>query len=118
MIVFALIYVCAAFGLAAILGHGAITAPARDALLAWGEPRTIAGLRVTIEADWTAVPRWTVKWMIKLIECPMCLGFWTGLFAGRFFFVLPWVEAFVLAFATSGSNTTLALVTGLTKPPE
>lgn len=92
-----LVYVFAAFGFAAIAGHSKITLPFREGMERLG--RRFAPAR----------------WALDLIECPMCLGFWEGLFVGSALF--GWTSrAVVMALATSASNLLLARLAGLVDP--
>jgi hypothetical protein len=91
------IYVFVMFGLAYIVGHSVISRPLREWLAKWH----------------------TAGWLLTLIECPACFGFWEGVVAalliltpgliGDVFFmnVIAW------ALFTSGSNFLLAKLTGL-----
>ncbi len=89
----ALLYVFAAFGFAYVVGHSVISRTAREALWEAGEVAPIT------------------RWLVMLVECPACLGFWTGLVAGL---VSGWrSRAILLAFFTSGTNLVLATFTGI-----
>ena len=84
----------AAFGLAYVVGHARIS----------------DGLR-----DWIAsVPGGPAQWTVKLLECPGCVGWWTG-FAWALARGMGWRMAVLLGFATCGSNTFLALQCGLVR---
>lgn len=119
------LYLLASFGFAAILGHSAITLRFRRWL--GGTP---GGLYQTgLNADGTPKyePRPKVPgalgsfgdFLCELIECPMCLGWWTGVVSG--FTVLSdgridsmlWLWAFVVGLFTSASNFILARLTHL-----
>jgi hypothetical protein len=88
-----LIYSLVCFGLAYVLGWSEITLGFRKALGKYGG---------------------VIGWLIKLIECPACLGFWTGvlctvllgiylpIFTGRF------VGPLALGLFTSATNLGLA----------
>jgi hypothetical protein len=90
------IYFAAAFGLAYILGHSVITRAARE--WAWSMGESVPGLR----------------WLVMLIECPACLGFWLGVYAGiHTSGESPFYPPLVMGFATTGVNFLLASFTGL-----
>jgi len=94
-----LVYFAAAFGLSFVVGFSALTQPGRD-LLAFSE-------------------NVSSKLMCKLLECPGCLGFWTGFCLGVVEFVPDifgksrLVFAVALGFATCGVNMVLAAACGL-----
>ena len=90
-------YLLAAFGLAFVAGHSEISVQLRD----WIHKRGRVGY-----------------WLVKMIECPACLGFhigWIYALAVRpdFLIIEPWKAAALLAFSTSGSNFVLGRITGL-----
>lgn len=87
-----LFYSIACFGLAYILGFSTITFQVRK---------------------WLAARRGAPRLILALIECPACLGFWTGLFLG-----LHWHDPITWALFTCGSNFILARLTGLILPWE
>jgi hypothetical protein len=99
------IYTIAAFGCTYVLGHSVASRHVREVL--W-EAGAIA-------------PMW--RWLVMLIECPACLGFWIGLFVGGACAPLwpgenPLILAAVIgAFYTSGSNFLLGRLTGLMPLP-
>ena len=89
-----LIYITAAFGVAYVFGFSAVSLPVR---------------RVLAEFKWT-------KWLALMVECPACLGWWTGFLIGlcprlTWLFELGassrWERALILAFFTAGSNFVL-----------
>lgn len=97
-------YFLAAFGLAYIIGHSKISLPFRQAL----DP----GPKIESQGD---VFR---SWLLILLECPACLGFWIGLAAALYQFPLPlalsdWEFAVLLPLVTCSSNFILGRVTGL-----
>ena len=99
-----LIYAVSSFGFAYVAGHSVISRPAREVIAVWS------------------------PWIVDLIECPMCLGFWTGLASGLMLALTSAIpEAWqipavlappVLAFFTSGCNFMLGRVTGLVVSPQ
>ncbi len=115
------IYLLASFGFAAIAGHSAITVRFRRWL--GGVPeQTLTDekgnmLRVLPRIPGALGP--LGDFLCELIECPMCLGWWTGITAGVTVFAVdgPFVIAFgwclVVGFFTSASNFILARVTNL-----
>lgn len=89
----------AAFGFAYIVGHSKISLPFRMTL----DP--VSG---------TMRFRFVRTWLLALIECPACLGFWQGLLFGAL--VRPTWNPYhwsVLALITCATNLILAKVTGL-----
>jgi len=101
-----LIYVVAAFGFAYVVGHSVISKRARE--ITWGFGEAFPPLR----------------WIVLLLECPACCGFWIGLFVGLagpagYVEALAPIPALALAFFTAGSNLLLAVAVGITQfPPE
>ena len=72
-----LFFSIAVFGLCYVVGHARVSLAAREAL-AWagGSPervRGMSGLALVVSA--------VFRFVLALIECPACLGFWLG-FAG------------------------------------
>lgn len=108
-------YTVAAFGLAYIVGHSAISLPFRMAV----DPGP--------DVDSPAKVFWA--WFLMLIECPACFGFWTGLFAGMLYAAMDGEQypregalarilfAVGLALYTTGSNFVLARLTSLIPAP-
>jgi hypothetical protein len=130
-----LVYSIAAVGLAYVVGHSAVSLPFR----AWLAPAAVAVCPTCgdvqpprfegaicigptggpVHADATMrirQPRGLRYWIVTLIECPACLGFWIGLVAGAFYgrSVLLAVAG---AFYTAGSNFWIARATGLMPNP-
>jgi hypothetical protein len=93
------VYTFAAFGLAYIVGHSVISKPVRLAL-------------------YDVNRRWSL-FILDLVECPACFGFWIGLIAALtlLWFKLDALFTFPLvAFLplyTSGANYTLGRITRL-----
>lgn len=108
-------YTVAAFGLAYIVGHSAISLPFRMAV----DPGP--------DVNSPAKVFWA--WFLMLIECPACFGFWTGLFAGMLYAAMDGEQypregalarilfAVGLALYTTGSNFVLARLTSLIPAP-
>lgn len=110
-----LFYAVAAFGLAYIVGHSVISLPFRMAIDPGADVHT---------------PRQVFcAWLLMLVECPACFGFWTGLFAGMLYAALDGPHypqegalakalwAVGLALFTTGSNFILARLTSLIPAP-
>jgi hypothetical protein len=109
-----LIYTVAAFGLAYIVGHSRISLPFRIAL----DPEKLETPRDALRA-----------WLLMLIECPACFGFWEGLFAGMLYAALDgplypregalakMLWAVGLALYSCGANFILARFTDLIPAP-
>lgn len=73
------LFFAAQFGFAYIVGHSAISEPLRYLL---SPPMRV----VNAEEPPEPVPtpsNIARHWLLKLIECPSCLGFWTGGIFGR-----------------------------------
>jgi hypothetical protein len=98
-------FTMACFGLVYCIGHSVVSLPVRRWIA--GDPPKMAG------------PRF---WLITLIECPACLGFWIGFVAGWFGYVpilvlLSPLHHPILAIAwglyIAGTNYVLAKLTAL-----
>lgn len=106
-----LLWTLAHFGLAYVVGHSVITLPFRTSL--WAPNREVLTLR-----DAQRV------FLVTLLECPACFGFWAGgvaivfvaPFVGAVRSFPPYVLAPAFALATSGSNYLLARLAGLIPP--
>ena len=97
-------YTVAAFGLSYIVGHSRIS----------------RGFRV-----WFA--NYISEWLVELVECPACFGFWLGLVLGSAMLgrggllpevasSLPWlVVAIAIGCYTSGAGYLLGRLTGWLK---
>ncbi len=96
-------YTLAAFGLAYVIGHSIATKAIREGLFTLGAP----------------LP--PLRWLVWLVECPACFGFWIGWFTGLWF---AWesplgrqlLAAFAIACYTAGTNFVLGKLTGLMQP--
>lgn len=101
---FILLYVVAAFGFYLILGQSKITLPIRK----WA-------------FDWKAKTYTPLQWLVTLVECPMCLGFWCGVVTTALWFGMPLCADYpllpiVVGCVTSATNTVLfALVDAFNK---
>lgn len=101
-----ILYAFAAFGLAYIVGYSGISHPFRVALTPADSDRGPSAL--------------ARRFVLELMECPACLGFWTGIAWGL---VSPsawaeWIEpdslkVLIVALFTSGSNFALGRLTKL-----
>lgn len=105
------IYALACFGLAYVVGHSFITVALREAIL---------GERTGEKVSFVLAVR---EWIVDMLECPACFGFWTGLIAslvGATPFALDapaWASAMTWGLFTAGTNYTLARITNLVPPP-
>lgn len=118
-----LVYALAAFGFAYIVGHAKISLPIRLAIEP-DPPKRVSDdegssiRRVKTRETFSDSLRW---WLLMLIECPACVGFWVGLLSfGRLFTPAieggvsgRWAGAFQLALFTCASNLLLAKLAGL-----
>ena len=98
-----LVYTVSAFGLAYIVGHSKISLPFRQA---WADTSmNVTGVSYALRT-----------FILDLVECPACFGFWIGLGAAIYGVVsgsYPHVFLFVLPLYTSGSNYIIGRMTGL-----
>ncbi len=98
-------YTIAAFGLAYVVGQAAISKRPRD---------------------WLAGLNRVGQFIVELLECPACFGFWTGalvesvgLWPQSIPGHAPWVARILYAgLYTSASNLILAIATGIVARPE
>lgn len=93
-----ILYFLAALGFAFVVGHSDISYGFRRVL------NNAGGL---------------AKWLLKLLECVGCTGFWTGVAwaivtHSQFFVDSRIADAVLFGLATSGSNLILARIAGLT----
>lgn len=120
---FLIIYFLAAFGFAFIVGFAKISVPFRqwlhDAVRFEKEPGFLNSTEVRR-------PLWGLQiWLLALLECPACLGFWIGVAVGcaeRSLGVIAafglsswpvWLAVLFLALATSASNFIIGALTRL-----
>lgn len=88
----------AAFGLAYVIGHSKITLPLR----AWIDPG------MPISSLWRAFR----MFVVTLLECPACLGFWIGVFFALYSgFDLRTI--LVVGFYVAATNFIIGRMTGL-----
>lgn len=105
-------YLLGAFGLAYIVGFSVISYPVRF----W-----LGGAPAPVVLDAAGPPPKAIPgalgpfgdFLCKLLECPACFGFWTGLVTGLTVRSDSILVAVWLGCATSGSNFILARVTRL-----
>lgn len=106
-------YLIAAFGLAYIVGHSTISLPVR----VW-----LGGSPAKPDLNLTAVPGALGPlgdWLVTLLECPACFGFWTGIAASFLGVAFPelvthrLVAPLALGCLTSGSNFIVGRLTKL-----
>jgi uncharacterized BrkB/YihY/UPF0761 family membrane protein len=97
------IYCVVAMGLAYVVGLSKISLPIR---------RVIAVIGEALGGPF----RWLVYWLLSLLECPVCFGFWTGFVAAHYSLgPVPgrgWT-AVVNGLFTAASNGMLAHLSGL-----
>lgn len=113
------LYLLGAFGFAYIAGHSAISLPTRTWL--GGIPAQYE----PVEGKAPRVVRYAVpgalgsfgEFLVALVECPACLGFWIGLASGNFLpvpgWLPPWGWVIWCGLLTSGSNFLLGRLTRL-----
>ena len=91
-------YVLAVFGFCFAVGHAGVSQGVRESMAYWQRPLT--------------------DWLLALVQCPACLGFWVGLGTGAVHpalvpFELVWpLAALALGFFTCGANYVLGVATG------
>lgn len=90
-------YTIAAFGFAVIIGHAEVTLPIRRGLAALTAIRVLSIPAVVL---------------LKLIQCPMCIGAWTGAVTS---YVLrgDWLDVIGAGCYVAGANFVLGRLTGL-----
>lgn len=122
---YTLTLVIAAFGLAYALGHSKLTEFPRDKIYLWADERASDHLGGSYARG--GALRFAARWFIRLIECPACLGFWTGALwtmheqwqwrrvIGTEYVL---IEVIVNGFAICGVNFVLGALTGLIREPE
>lgn len=93
------VYSIASIGFAYIVGHSVISQGLRE----WAYGPVTPGLNPINS---------TRRLLVTLVECPACLGFWTGLGTG-FLIGASFFGALVFALFTSGSNLVLGKLTRL-----
>jgi hypothetical protein len=95
------VFTFSAFGLAYVLGHSMITKAVREYLFDLAE---------------SYFP--PAKWLVLLVECPACLGFWIGFVSGLlgptgYAEPLATVPPLALGCYVAGTNFVLGRATGL-----
>jgi len=88
-------FLLAAFGFAYVVGHSRISDAARDWL--WGRSEL-------------------ARWLVRLLECPGCLGVYQGFLWGLCVTHVQIQDAVVFGFAVCGSNIILARAAGIIPP--
>lgn len=112
-----IVYLISTFGLAYVLGHSKITQRAREVAFDLGFYKR----NVRVETAGGSVTGYQptifpLRWLVMLVECPACLGFWVGLACGwRLFHVFS--TAVVLGFFTCSTNFMLGRWTGIIANP-
>lgn len=105
-----LIYTLAAFGFAYVIGHAKISLPIRTLLQPEESDKSLF-----------AVLRW---WILMLLECPACVGFWLGYWTAAFYPAIfrPHLGIFVgipfclvVALFTCGTNFVISRFSRLDK---
>lgn len=128
-----LCYVIAAFGLAYVLGHSIITKKPREWAYALGFGRKLVPVEpneVIKHGSHAFAHRfYPLRWLVELIECPMCCGWHSGFWFWILFVIryppdgihyVPSVDipiGFIVGFFTAGSNFILGRATGLVDNP-
>lgn len=75
-----LCYTLACWGLSFTLAYTKISFPFRNALSWWAGAE-----QIHLAGDWRVMPaiiRWAAKWLLALVECVACTGFWIGIATG------------------------------------
>lgn len=72
-----ILYVFASFGFAFVLGYSKISLPLRSWLATYEKQTQLPWGDKWI--DNPKVLRALVRWLLALLECPACVGFWLGL---------------------------------------
>jgi len=102
-------YTFTAFGFCWGIGASKLTLPLRNLLAYLAAPAT---RRKSV--------RVVASFVLALVECPACFGFWVGLVAGwrvTIFIGAPLYWALALAFYTAGVNYLLGRASGLISEP-
>jgi hypothetical protein len=103
LVLAAISYLLAAFGFSYIVGHSKISRPVRLALWDVGDHSPI------------------LRYVVLLMECPACLGFWIGLITGIvavFAFDQHGFIPVALSLITTAANFLLGRMTGLISDPD
>jgi hypothetical protein len=118
-----IVYTLAAFGFAFIIGFSKISLPFRQWLSNNIEQQDCPVGEACTRLELRPAQR-ICRWLLALLECPACLGFWTGLLCtvvghlglaaafGLFGWPL-WLAAFFLALYTSATNFIIGAITRL-----
>ncbi len=98
------VFFLAQFGLAYIVGHSKISEPFRWLLA----PHMVDGIADDPPRPAPGLLNGARHWIVSLLECPACFGFWAGMAGGHWLvghFDTPhWLTILVFGCATSGSN--------------
>lgn len=109
------IYSIISIGFAYIIGHSVATQKLRE--IAFGPLMEDESARLEIDPA-SFIPRTTLRRLpVRLVECPACLGFWTGAMVGwwisDYLPIQNWIVILSLALYTTGSNLVLGKLTRL-----
>ena len=106
-----LLYLVGAFGFFLLLVQSTITLPLRVWAVSWRAIHKAWFLNTDtlsrVETKYTPLAK-----LVQLVECPLCLGFWTGVFTTFYWFGLARCTSFpllpiIIGCVTSATNTVL-----------
>ncbi len=114
------IYVFCAFGLAYIVGHAVVTRGLREWAYGWGIWRRLVRVDTTAAIKPGSTTRepslYPLRWLVILIECPSCCGFWEGLAVGWYLWHAAG-PAVIAGLYTTSTNFFIGRATGLIAKP-
>lgn len=115
---FLVIYALISFGFAYITGHALITRSVRE----WAYDFGIGSKLHPVEENAVVKPGSVyahklhpLRWLVLLLECPACLGWWIGFAAGYYF--NGWPLALAASLFTTSTNFLFGRATGLIARP-